>query len=894
MKKILLFLTILSLPFLTFSQGQANNWYFGDQAGLTFNSGTPQPLFDGQLDTNEGCATISDEQGALLFYTDGRFVWNNNHNIMPNGSGLFGESTSSQSAIIVPNPNNLDLYYIFTVDGLFPGENNSADLRGLNYSTVDMTLNGGLGDIIPAEKNVPLLPTNSEKITAVRNADCNTFWVITHFDDTFYAYIVDAAGVNNAPVTSVLAPQVPTSGYRDNALGYLKASPDGTKLAIAHSTLNNNPASDPQSPGELWLYDFDTSTGNVSNGMQLNVNNNSPYGVEFSADSNVLYTTLAVYSGSNFDHGELYQYNLQAADISASLTVISNNDPSTGALQLGPDLRIYRPVFNSSFLDVINNPEIVGIGCNYSHQSISLGGRVGAFGLPPFVQSLFNDKIDIIQNGVSTTNIAMCDGDSYTLNADNIIGATYVWTRNGMPLPEIDFDLEVTQAGTYHVEIDPNDGSCPITGDAVVTVNPLPTANTTTIIQCDGAPTDGFSQFNLTEAIPNIIGGATDVTVSFFETLPDAQNNTNALDQANYTNTVANTQIIFARVEDTQTGCYQTAEVTLEVSFNVVNSTILDECSFDEFANFTLSNADAIILFGLPASYTVTYYRTEEDALLNNNPLPNNYTNELLLSQSIRAKVENGNGCFGISNVLLRVNPFPVLEEDEEVPYCLNTFPNTITLSSGLIGGDGTETINWSTLEMGQTIEVNTAGSYNVTVTNIDGCASTRTITVVAYDIATFQSIEITDFSENNTITINVNGLGSYEYALDDELGPYQDSNFFENVSAGFHTVYVRNKEGCGTVSEEIAVVGYPKFFTPNADGFNDTWQLVGVNEMINPNATIHIFDRYGKLIHQLTPSSSIGWDGTFNGKPLPSSDYWFQIQLLDGRIFKGHFALKR
>jgi gliding motility-associated-like protein len=142
-------------------------------------------------------------------------------------------------------------------------------------------------------------------------------------------------------------------------------------------------------------------------------------------------------------------------------------------------------------------------------------------------------------------------------------------------------------------------------------------------------------------------------------------------------------------------------------------------------------------------------------------------------------------------------------------------------------------------------------------------------------------------------ITVFVSGEGDYEFSLNNINGPYQDSNVFENVPPGLHTVYVRDKNDCGIVEDIVSVIGFPKFLTPNGDGYHDTWQVYGLNHSSQIESIVYIFDRYGKLIKQLSPSG-IGWDGTFNGQPLPSSDYWFHVKLQDGRTFKSHFTLKR
>ena len=137
----------------------------------------------------------------------------------------------------------------------------------------------------------------------------------------------------------------------------------------------------------------------------------------------------------------------------------------------------------------------------------------------------------------------------------------------------------------------------------------------------------------------------------------------------------------------------------------------------------------------------------------------------------------------------------------------------------------------------------------------------------------------------------------SAEYSLNNEFIGYQDEPYFERVPPGIHTLFVRDKDGCGVSSIELSIIGYPKFFTPNNDGENDKWKVLGVNENYYVNSNIFIFNRYGKFITQIDPRGE-GWDGTFNGKVLPSTDYWFSVELIDDigniSIKKGHFSLFR
>ncbi len=171
----------------------------------------------------------------------------------------------------------------------------------------------------------------------------------------------------------------------------------------------------------------------------------------------------------------LTQFNLTQANIQATEFTVDNRSLYRGGLQLGPDGKIYRALSTTYFvgtpyLGSINNRNALGLACNYEHNAINLFPNNSSQGLPPFIQSIFNSQIDIIQNGVSTTNLDLCEGESYTLVSEDIPGATYTWTKDGNLLPESDFDLEVSQSGYYEVLIDENNGDCPTEGQAFVNV----------------------------------------------------------------------------------------------------------------------------------------------------------------------------------------------------------------------------------------------------------------------------------------------------------------------------------------------------------------------------------------------------------------------------------------
>jgi gliding motility-associated-like protein len=188
-------------------------------------------------------------------------------------------------------------------------------------------------------------------------------------------------------------------------------------------------------------------------------------------------------------------------------------------------------------------------------------------------------------------------------------------------------------------------------------------------------------------------------------------------------------------------------------------------------------------------------------------------------------------------------------------------------------------------------------GQYTVVVTDsASRCQSQASTTVIESAPPDILDVDVTTdaFSELHMIEVTVTGPGDYEYSLDG--GAWQTDNIFVDVSAGEHQVRVRDRIGCGFSDASVTVMDYPKFFTPNGDGYNDTWNIKGISNQ--PSAKIYIFDRYGKLLKQISPTSE-GWNGTYNGSPMPTSDYWFVVEYNEPNTgepkeFKAHFTLKR
>jgi len=433
MKKITLFKYLLSaillLGFLPnmFAQRQNANWYFGNQAGINFNDGTAPAtlLSDGLMNTPAGSASVSDDFGSLLFYTDGVTVWNKNHIPMSNGN-LIGDVTVSQSAVIIPNPANAAQYYIFS---------NSAENMGhpgLRYSVVDMTLEEGLGNVDSMAKDVSLLTSCSEKMTAIINKFENTYWLVAFGPssdpmsdlssyNSFYSFKIDLNGDVNMPIESNFSPPPPavdpnnplpgefdrnnpihmakysisipfqqtSYAYAPYAGGQMKISPDSNTLALVHNVDDRGESAD-----ALFAFEFSPISGLVTKisshymNYLFNYANTYYYGLEFSPDSQQIFVSTfeqddngygTIIRARNFAQGETPTFTL--------LNIPENRDP-VFSLQLSIDGQIYASRGDFSFLDIITQPNDSLVEYNnagYLGQGFDLGSKIAGQGLPQLV-----------------------------------------------------------------------------------------------------------------------------------------------------------------------------------------------------------------------------------------------------------------------------------------------------------------------------------------------------------------------------------------------------------------------------------------------------------------------------------------------------------------------------
>ena len=391
MKFLYICICTFILPSFLLAQNEADIWYFGANAGLNFNSGTAEVLLDGALDTVEGCATISSNNGDLLFYTDGVTVYNRNHEVMVNGTGLNGNFSSTQSAVILPKPGTLNSYYIFTTDA-------DGDANGLQYSEINLTLDNGLG-AVTATKNIQLYTPTSEQLIVTKKSNIDAYWVISHKynSDEFIAYDVTIDGVNPNPVISAIGNEVAIS----NNIGQMKMTLQRNKLAVARTF-------------RLEFFDFNVNTGVLSNAQEIQ-NPTNFYGIEFSPSGQYLYASY--FTSGFFLEGGVVQYDLFADTIEETIAskhvLFENPNEIFGAMQLAPDGNIYITKVDSPFLDFIEAPNEADNSADYIPNGINLGGRNSVFGLPSFIQPFFDASFtsNNLCIGTETEFTALIPGD---------------------------------------------------------------------------------------------------------------------------------------------------------------------------------------------------------------------------------------------------------------------------------------------------------------------------------------------------------------------------------------------------------------------------------------------------------------------------------------------------
>lgn len=787
-----------------FGQGETNIWYFGVNAGVDFNSGAPVPLLDGALVTGEGCATICDSEGNLLFYTDGIRAFNRLHQQMPNGFGMTGDPSSAQSALIVPKPGSDDIYYLFTVAG-------QGDPAGFGYSVVDMTLDGGLGDVIAATKNTQLFTPSCEKVAAVKHANGLYMWVISHamYSNRYYAYLLDCNGLR-PPVLSDVGQVEGWPGW-----GYLTASPDGTKLASAM-----------RAPG-FEVLDFDPATGVVSNPLLLS-SPGEAYGVSFSPDNNLLY-------GLRIVGGQLYQWNLQAgtpAAVVGSIQTIgiaggAGGGYRGGAIQQAVDGKLYIPHYNEAFLSVINNPNAIGVACGFQNFAVDLLGRGARLGLPPFVQG-FLDTAEVIQFSAAcygATTTFDIDGDatyldsvrwdfgdpaSGPLNTSNLLSPSHSYPASGVytvtliryidcisdttiqdiditapPVTNVDTaicangtytlpsGLVVTVAGTYTDTI-----PTPIGCDSIVvtnlTVNPMPDL----MVIPDTAICVGDPLQLLAIGADNYLWSpATDLSNA-------------AIADPQFTGTATAT---YSLTGSTTEGC----EVTLQTTVTV-----------HQLPNVG-AGTDATICVGDPhqmAATGATDYVWAPATGLSDATIANpQFTGTATTAYTVTGT--DGNGCVNTAQKTVTVNPLPTVDAGADVSICIG--------SSTQFSATGADSYQWSPATgldnaalANPTFSGTVTQTFTVTGTDANGCQNTDDVTVTVVELPLVSAGNDTAICIGETLPLNATGAVSYVWNPANDLSnPNIASPVFSGTQTATYTVTGTDAAGCVNTADITVTV---------------------------------------------------------------------------------------
>lgn len=459
-KKIIAILFICS-SFTSFGQlNRTKNWVVGDSVLLNFNV-NPTSVGVSALESFEGYSVISDTLGNLLFYTNGISVWNSNHQVMPNGWGLNSNFSATNAALIVPKPGNDSIYYIFTV-GQYGG--NQGGFGGTAYTIVDISLNGGLGDVV--QKNTVLFTKSTEKLSATYHQNGIDFWIMTHDfgNSQFRAFLLTQNGITSPPVISKVGAihyELPIGDWGANTTGSMRFSPSGCRLALVLSAQKDT----------IQIFNFDKSSGYVFNPLSVlapALTYGNPYLLCFSPDNSKLYV-------SGYDW--IFQFDVSSniqSTIQQSKTIIATNTLQVSGtpkydfedLQIAPDGKIYVSRMLTPYLSCIASPNNLGTLSNFVDTAIVFPGFQCKYGLPNFVSNfVLPDSIPLetcikycppINLG---NDIYLCDGDTLIVDLDLPQG-NILWNDSNNS-----FSYPITESGNYIATY--NFNGCPTTTDTL-------------------------------------------------------------------------------------------------------------------------------------------------------------------------------------------------------------------------------------------------------------------------------------------------------------------------------------------------------------------------------------------------------------------------------------------
>jgi gliding motility-associated-like protein len=836
-KRLISGIILVVLSFVLYAQ-ESNNWYFGQFAGITFNT-TPPTALTSPMISDEATAVMSDRNGNILFYTNSELVYDRTNNVMPNGSGIMGD-VSNTTVLALKIPASAGKYLIITSGS----PNNSA----YRYTEIDMNLRNGLGDVT-ANKNIafaPGLPT--ERIAAVKHANKKDYWLITKEfgNNRFNTFKLSCNGISSTPVVSNVGLVHNVDQFGLNAQGQIKISPDSKKVAVVISGLHT-----------VELFDFDNSTGTLSNPITIAMpypDIVSLYGVEFSPNSKVLYLTNRYLT-------EIYQFdlssNIQAMIISSKISIPSPY--RNFGLQLGPDNKLYLSEFLWPHVGVINNPDNYGTGFNYVPAAISLGsGTFCRLTLPTCIAGASNNQS---WTGDFTSSFVNCyvrfDGNT-SMPGPN----TWVWDFGDGVLgngQSVQHSYKIS--GNYNVTLKIySQTECGSYLDSIIVTHSV-SINNVFNVDFDhlGACTNENIQFN--DSTRLTVGNITGYNWDFGDGNGSTQQNpvhSYAVPGVYNVKLVVSTSGV-CRADSITKAVYIDSKPIVDFRFNngCVNQTIV-------FTDQSTNSVGTLIgwtwdLGGLSTSNTQnSIYSFNTGGIYN-----------------IRLSVNTEHGCIAEATKLLTIDDKPVAKFITS-NICLNQPINFSDLSSVSFG-----TINFWQWDFGNgntsvlqnpTHTYSNSGIYNTSlvVKTVNGCISAPFIVAANVQPVNANAGRDTIAVINQPFQLSASGGSTYLWSPAGFLNNPNIANPIALLSDDqLFTVTVTTSQGCVSSDEvKITVIKnldilVPSGFTPNNDGKNDILRPypLAIKKLID----FRVYNRSGEVVFS-TNVIGKGWDGKLNG----------------------------
>lgn len=677
---------LLLLSFSAWGQNEYAKWYFGFRGGLDFSTSPPTTLTNSAIHVQEGCSAVSDAAGNLRCYTNGDTIWNANHQVMANGTGMLGVKSPMQGVLLLKKPQSANLYYLFTVD------DTSYTFR---YSVIDMTLAAGMGSV--TSKNVVVASGFTEKMCAIRKCNSENYWIMLHErgNSVFRAFELTATGIAPTTVSSSVGNVIGTSFTR--SVGQMKFSPLGNKIASATPNPVNGPFFDC-----LELFDFNITTGVVSNPLTIAAGSNyiNTYALEFSPDGSKLYSTGTL-------PWAVYQWNLCAG--SSSAAIISSQYTWTSSislywprtLQLAKDGKIYGPVINSSAnsnLFVITNPNLSGSLAGFSSNGPTMGAGVQTWCLPNVPAEIPLRGLAFEQDlGCTTVTFSPPAYTNPSFSACTIPSGPYQLEWNfGEPLAQSSNTStnlspvhSYAAAGTYIVKLIVKNMICnkidTITDVVSVTMPTISIINPT--VACNG----------VTNASVFIQPASTSLTYTWLPLFVNTSSVSN-LTTGNYT----------VLIKKSNGSCISSASVSINTSISITASAVVKSGCVTSSASLVISNG----------SGTYTYSWS-----------PGNYSQASvsnLTAGIYTVQIQDSlNQCQFSHQFSVTTLALPLISISGKTLVCSG--------ESSTLTAAGAATYSWSTGPMTNTIIVSPTAAVTLSVfaqDSLTGCLATKKITI--------------------------------------------------------------------------------------------------------------------------------------------------------------------